>query len=162
LLGLFVELFSLGMIRVAPFTMRAKPNGPGREPDLFFLASPHMSRLTRKELVGPADLVIEIISEESIARDRVDKFYEYQEAGIREYWIIDPRPGKQRVDLYVLGADGRYQPVLPTEQNVYHSAVLENFWLKEAWLWAEKPNALAALTEVVGVERVITALREQT
>jgi Uma2 family endonuclease len=160
LMGLFVELFNLGMVRIAPFTMRAKPGGQGREPDLFFLASAHMSRLTRKELAGPADLIVEVISEDSIARDRDDKFYEYQEAGVREYWIIDPRPGKQRVDLYVLGPDGRYQPVIATSDNMYHSAVLTNFWLKEAWLWSEKPNPLAALTEIVGVERVIAALRE--
>jgi Uma2 family endonuclease len=161
LLGLFVEIFNLGLIRVAPFTMRATPDGQGREPALFFLESARMSLLTRRELVGPADLVVEIISEDSVARDRGDKFYEYQEAGVREYWIIDPRPGKQRVDLHVLGGDGRYQPVLPTKENVYRSAVLANFFLKEAWLWAEKPNALAALTEIVGVERVIAALREQ-
>jgi Uma2 family endonuclease len=160
LLGVFVQIFNLGVVQIAPFTMRALADGPAREPDLFFLATENLERYTENELAGPADLVVEIISNDSIARDRGDKFYEYQEAGVREYWIIDPRPGKQRVDLYVLGADGRYQPVRATEEHVYHSAVLPNFWLKEAWLWAEQPNPLAALAEMVGVERVIAALRE--
>lgn len=160
LVGLFVQMFNLGVVQIAPFTMRISDSGPAREPDLFFLSNENIGRYTENELVGPADVVFEIISDDSIARDRGDKFYEYQEGGVREYWIIDPRPGKQRIDLYVLGSDGRYQPVLATEENVYHSAALTNFWLKEAWLWSEKPNPLAALTEIVGVERVIAALRE--
>lgn len=162
LLNLFVQLHHLGEVLTAPVGMRTLPGGNGREPDVLFLADENIGRLTERELYGPADLVIEVISEDSVLRDRDDKFYEYQEGGVREYWIIDPRPGKQRVDLYVLGTDGRYQPVLATTDNVYHSAVLANFWLKETWLWMEKPNPLAALTEIVGVERVIAALRETT
>jgi hypothetical protein len=36
----------------------------------------------------------------------------------------------------------------------------ELWLLKEDWLWPEQPNALAALTEIAGVERVIAAVRE--
>lgn len=85
LIGIFVELMNIGMVRVAPFTMRALPDGPAREPDLFFLASENLHRLASKELNGPADLVIEIISDDSIVRDRDEKFHEYQAAGVREY-----------------------------------------------------------------------------
>ncbi len=50
-----------------------------------------------KELgIGMADLVIEVVSDDSVARDRADKFYEYQTAGIQEYWIIDPHPIRKR------------------------------------------------------------------
>src|SRR5689334_10667406 len=54
LLGLFVQIFCLGLVRIAPFAMRSKPDGPAREPDLLFLAAENLSRLTSKELVGPA------------------------------------------------------------------------------------------------------------
>jgi Uma2 family endonuclease len=161
LLGLFVQLLQLGMVRVAPFAMRAMPDGPAREPDLFFLSAERMSLLQRRELAGPADLAIEIISDDSVARDRADKFYEYQSGGVREYWIIDPRPGQQRVDLYTLDARGRYQPIIAVD-GAYHSSVLAGFRLREDWLWAEQPDPLAALAEVVGVERVIAALHERS
>lgn len=161
LLGLFVQVFQLGIVRVAPFTMRIVPGGPAREPDLFFLAQEHRERLTQRALEGPADLVIEVISAESVARDRADKFYEYQAGGVREYWIIDPRAGNQRVDLHVLDAQGRYQPVPPESGGIYRSAVLPGFWLKEEWLWAEEPNLLAALGAVIGPERVLAALQSQ-
>src|SRR5262245_39068157 len=86
-LGPFVRLFELGKMRVAPFSMRLLADGPAREPDLFFLAVEHLDRLSETELNGAADLAIEVISDESVGRDRGDKFYEYQEGGVREYWI---------------------------------------------------------------------------
>src|SRR5689334_6869371 len=78
-LGPFVRLFKLGKVRIAPFTIRVLAGGDAREPDLFFLAAAHLDRLTPTELNGPADLAIEVISDDSVARDRDDKFYEYQQ-----------------------------------------------------------------------------------
>jgi len=34
-------------------------------------------------------MVVEIVSPDSQSRDRGDKFYEYEEAGVLEYWILD-------------------------------------------------------------------------
>jgi Uma2 family endonuclease len=162
MLGLFVQLLKLGKLRVAPFSMRALIDGPAREPDLFFLAANHLDRLTETELNGPADLAIEIISDESVGRDRGDKFYEYQEGGVREYWIIDPRPGKQRADFYVLDANGLFQPIPIAADGIYRSAVLPNFWLNVNWLLIQEVNPLAALTQIVGLEQLIAALQNET
>jgi Uma2 family endonuclease len=162
LLGLFVQLFNLGKVRVAPFSMRILPGGPAREPDLFFLTAEHLDRLVETELNGPADLAIEIISDESVGRDRGDKFYEYQEGGIREYWIVDPRPGKQRADFYVLDPQGSYQPIPIGADGVYRSTVLPNFWLNIHWLCAADTNPLAALAQIVGAEQLIRAIQSQT
>src|SRR5215208_3558863 len=38
LLGVFVEIFNLGVVQIAPFTMRLIEGGSAREPDLFFIA----------------------------------------------------------------------------------------------------------------------------
>ncbi|MEJ7756097.1 MAG: Uma2 family endonuclease [Nocardioidaceae bacterium] len=51
-------------------------------------------------LDGAADLAIEIISPESIGRDRGEKFVEYEAAGIREYWLIDPE--RRQAEFYRL------------------------------------------------------------
>jgi Uma2 family endonuclease len=146
----FAELLDLGIVRIAPLEMRALPTGPAREPDLLFLAREHLDRLTEKGLAGPADLVIEIISPSSVGRDRAEKFYEYQEAGIREYWLIDPRTGKERLDVYFLGDDGKYQPVLPDSDGRHHAQTLPGFWLHPDWLWQQpRPSALAALMQII-------------
>jgi hypothetical protein len=49
----------------------------GREPDVLFLASAHVGRLTETYLNGPADVMVEIVSPDSVGRDRGDEFYEY-------------------------------------------------------------------------------------
>ncbi|MCU0494145.1 MAG: Uma2 family endonuclease [Chloroflexaceae bacterium] len=159
LLEFFVKIHKLGRVRTAPSGMRAIPGGSVREPDVLFLATEHLECLTERGLEGPADMVIEVVSDDSVSRDRSDKFYEYQEAGIREYWIIDPRPGKERTDFYVLDANARYQAVVP-ESNVYHSTVLPGLRLNLAWLWADDPDPLAALAESVGAAALAAALRQ--
>jgi Uma2 family endonuclease len=74
-MGLYLQLFQLGRLIPAPFEMRATPDGASREPDLLFVAKEHLDRLTQDRLNGPADLVVEVISDDSLGRDRADKFY---------------------------------------------------------------------------------------
>lgn len=149
LIAQFVDLLKPGIVRVAPLEMRILPGGPAREPDVLFVASEHAPRLTADRLEGPADLVIEVISNDSVSRDRSDKFYEYQEGGVREYWIIDPRPGKERVDCYWLTPQDKYQAILPDAEGRYHAATLPGFWFRPEWLWQEPPaDPLPALIEI--------------
>lgn len=146
----YVRYFKLGEVITAPFEMRLLPNHSSREPDLLFVARENVDRLTPERLEGPADLVVELVSDSSVGRDRADKFYEYQEAGVREYWIIDPRPGKERADFYVLGEQGKYQAVLTDANGKYHSTVLPGFWMNTEWMWQNPlPDPLALLISVV-------------
>ena len=158
-MGLFIQLFQLGELLPAPFEMRATPDGPAREPDLIFIASEHLDRLSQERLSGPADLVVEVISDDSVARDRADKFYEYQEAGVREYWILDSRPGRERTDFYVLDEKGRYRPVPPDADGRYESTVLPGFWLYVDWVTSVEPPAiLTALAQIVGPQKLVEAI----
>lgn len=149
LLEHFVTALRLGAVGVAPIEVRLSPQGPSREPDLFFVRNDSLPRWTDSRLEGGPDLAIEVISDDSVGRDRGDKFYEYQEAGVGEYWIIDPRPGKERADFYALGADGRYQPVLADADGLFRSRVLAGFALPLEWLWQDPPpNALQAVAAI--------------
>jgi Uma2 family endonuclease len=162
LMTLFIELFKLGRLLPAPFEMRAVPGGSAREPDLIFVAREHLDRLSPERLSGPADLVVEVISDDSVARDRADKFYEYQAAGVREYWILDSRPGRERADFYVLDAKGRYRPVPPDPDSRYDSTVLPGFWLHVGWVTsAEPPAVLTALAQIVGPQKLIEAIESR-
>ncbi len=154
-IGFFVEMFGLGVLRSAPYVMRTADDAPGREPDLMFVTTANAARITSEQLIGPADLVIEVISDESVARDRITKFEEYEAAGVREYWIIDPRPNKQRVEFFVLDeARHRYRPVPIGNDSVYRSSVIAGMWLNVEWLWAEQPNAVAAFREIAGPSKL--------
>ncbi len=158
-LQFFVKLMQLGVVTTGPYAMRAAPNGAGREPDLFFVSTENLARITSRQLEGPADLVVEVISDDSVMRDRDEKFFEYQQVGIREYWIIDPRPNRLRADFYVLDDQGTYRAVPVGDGHIYRSTVLANFWLKVDWLWEEQPNPLTAFAQIVGPERMLAAFQ---
>jgi Uma2 family endonuclease len=159
LIHLYVDLFQLGELRVAPFEVKLWPDGPAREPDLLFLAAQHRHQLTEDRLEGPADLIIEIISKESVHRDRHTKFNEYSRAGVVEYWIIDPRPGKQGADFFRLDERGQYQLYATEEDERVVSYVLPGFWLRPAWLW--QAVTLSPLTCCLEIEGVAAALTRQ-
>ena len=76
------------------------------------MSSEHLDRLENSHLAGPADLLVEVVSKDSVARDLVEKLREYEAAGIREYWVIDSRPNEARADFFVL-RDGRFRAELP-------------------------------------------------
>jgi Uma2 family endonuclease len=156
----FVRVRRLGSIISAPYGMRAKEGGSGREPDVMFIATGHLDRMGRTHLEGPADLVVEVVSDDSVTQDRDDKFSEYQDAGVREYWIIDPRPNRRRADFYVLNDRGRFDPVPIPDDNRYRSTVLPGFWLDVEWLWQEDPNELAALVAILGASQLPPSLTE--
>jgi Uma2 family endonuclease len=160
LLGLFIEIYELGQLRVAPFEVKL-PQGPAREPDLLFLRTAHLNRLTPERVVGAerADLVVEVVSDDSVHRDRVDKFDEYEEAGVPEYWILDNRPGHQHAHFFQLDEHGRYRAIPVEEDGIYRLQVLPGFWLQVDWLWDEDPDALRAIAAVIGPDKMAEALR---
>jgi len=129
----YVEFHKLGDIIDAPFQMKLPYSG--REPDIIFVHSSHLDRLKETYLDGPADVAIEIISEESINRDRIKKFNEYESAGIPEYWLIDPM--RNQAEFYRIGADGFYHLVPLDAEGKYHSEAIQDFWFKVSWLWQE-------------------------
>jgi Uma2 family endonuclease len=142
----FVEVHQLGRVLCAPFQMKLGPDMPGREPDILFIARERLDRLQNAYFDGPADLVVEIISRDSRSRDRGEKFYEYEQAGVREYWLLDHQ--RRQAEFYQLGPDGIYHTVPIDARGMYHSAVLEGLWLKEAWLWQEPlPPLMSILRE---------------
>lgn len=135
LLGLFVDMFRLGELHVAPFEMRLRRLRSSREPDILFVTQANLDRLTPERLEGPADLVIEIVSDDSVQRDRRDKYMEYAAAGVQEYWIIDPRPQKLRADFFILNEQGQYELFATEDDEKVSSHILTGFWLRPAWLW---------------------------
>jgi Uma2 family endonuclease len=96
---LFVRPQKLGKIVFAPFRVRLWP-GKYREPDIAFMLAAHAARRHDEYWEG-ADLVIEVVSDDDRRRDLVTKRREYAEAGIPEYWMVDPQERR----IVVLGLD---------------------------------------------------------
>ena len=147
-LSSFVELHNLGEVFTPPFQMKLERTG--REPDVLYVASAHMDRVKATYLDGPADLTVEVLSPESIGRDRGEKFFEYQKAGIPEYWLIDP--ATERAEFYQLNAKGAYQFIEPDTEGIYHSRIVPGFWLRIVWLWEDRLPSVDDTMLAVGGE----------
>ncbi len=95
ILAFLYELFLLfirprgGKVLFAPLRLQLRP-GRFREPDLLLLRNSNDPRNQEAFWLG-ADLVVEIVSPDNPTRDTVEKRTEYAEAGIPEYWIVDPQ-----------------------------------------------------------------------
>ncbi|MBQ1923982.1 MAG: Uma2 family endonuclease, partial [Lachnospiraceae bacterium] len=74
------------------------------QPDLLVIC--HDYDLDAKRFEGAPDLVLEILSPSTRAKDMLLKLYKYQNAGVREYWIVDP--DHERVLVYDFGTDSFY------------------------------------------------------
>jgi Uma2 family endonuclease len=146
----FVNLRSLGRVYSGTYAMRVRGGRSSREPDLVFVANENLDRITRERLEGPADLVVEIVSEDSVTRDRRRKFKEYAEVGVREYWIAEGRDGFQGFDAYELIAPGKYRRIEPDADGLIRSRVLAGLAIDPAWLAADPPpNPIEALRQTV-------------
>jgi Uma2 family endonuclease len=95
----------------APFAVRLFPQEDGSddtvvEPDITVVCDP--SKLDDRGCNGAPDFIIEIISPSTARYDRIVKFNKYREAGVREYWIVDPE--EKIISVYLL-KDGQYMAV---------------------------------------------------
>ena len=59
------------------------------QPDLMVICD--KNKLDGKRCNGAPDFIIEIVSPGNPADDYIRKLYYYKNAGVREYWIVDPR-----------------------------------------------------------------------
>jgi Uma2 family endonuclease len=117
------------------------------EPDVAFVRTARLSLVDERRMVGGPDIAVEVVSRDSRQRDYGEKKQLYTDAGVAEYWIIDPL--QQRCEFHRLH-EGRYE-LVPLEHNrIFRSAILEGFWLDVEWLLAEKlPNEYAILQEIL-------------
>lgn len=144
LMRIWVEDRDLGAVFGLELMTRLSPRSR-RVPDLVFVAKDRLQNLRRNHLEGPPDLAIEVVSPDSLVRDWREKYLDYQSAGLREYWVIDP--ANQHVEAYRL-VDGAYQEIVPDHGRV-DSCVLAGFYLRAEWLWrAELPKVRDALKEI--------------
>jgi Uma2 family endonuclease len=146
LLRHFAEAQRLGKVFSAPFQMKLSTRPSGREPDVMFISNEKLELLKNAYLDGAADLAVEVVSPESVARDRGDKFQEYEQGGVREYWLIDPM--REQADFFLLGDDGLYHLASLDADGAFHSRALDGLYLKVEWLWQEPlPTLLSVLKE---------------
>jgi Uma2 family endonuclease len=74
------------------------------QPDILVVCDP--ARITPSHIEGAPDLVMEVLSPGTSAKDLREKKWLYQRSGVREYWVVDPL--ELYVQRFLLTHDGRY------------------------------------------------------
>jgi Uma2 family endonuclease len=100
-------------IYAAPFDVRL-PRSSKEDAAIYTVVQPDicvicdLSKLDDRGCVGAPDIVVEILSPGNNKKELHNKYEVYQEAGVKEYWIIHP---SERTFLkYTLNHEGLFQP----------------------------------------------------
>ena len=107
----------------SPFEVRLKTNTTDNTvllPDIVVICD--HSKFSKRGCVGAPDLVVEILSPSTARHDKIIKFNKYQEAGVREYWILDP--DAKTLAVHIL-TDGKYITSPFTDKDTVPVHVLE-------------------------------------
>ncbi len=104
-MGNFVEKEKLGLVLTAPFEVHLSENTRPVQPDVIFIRAENLPHIDSQFFEGPPDLIVEVISPSSIRTDRHIKFDVYEQNGVAEYWIVNPKT--RSVELYTLSS-GEY------------------------------------------------------
>lgn len=78
------------------------------QPDICVVCDP--SKIDARGCLGAPDWIIEILSSGTSSKDLREKFDVYEEAGVKEYWVVHPQ--EQTLLIYTLTASGRYEGIL--------------------------------------------------
>ncbi len=100
----YVEFAELGRVLHAPVDVELSATQVF-QPDILVVLGPRLHLLHEKRVVGAPDLLVEIASPTTARYDRGEKKRAYASAGVREYWIVDPRA--RTVEVLVL-SEGEY------------------------------------------------------
>ena len=107
-LYVFVEANDLGRVFPGPLDVLFA-EGEYYEPDIVFVRKDRSELLSDRGVEGPPDLVVEILSPSTAARDRGIKLDRYRVFGVAEYWVIDPH--ERNVEVWRF-AEGAREPIV--------------------------------------------------
>ncbi len=94
------------------------------EPDISIICNP--DKLTDQGCTGAPDWIIEIVSPGNPDHDYIRKLNLYKDAGVREYWIIDPR--RDKIFVYFFDQDD-FKVDMYTFQDKIKVNIYEDFWI---------------------------------
>lgn len=101
----------------APFDVRLPISKKGEtdeeiitvvQPDLCVVCDP--TKIDERGCLGAPDWIIEILSQHTSSKDLREKFDVYEEAGVKEYWVVHPHA--QTVLVFTLDEIGKYRGIL--------------------------------------------------
>lgn len=141
LLRLYIESKGLGKLYREVVAVRLSARNVFL-PDLAFFTTEQVPRLGATFASEAPALAVEALSEWSADRDVGPKFAEYECAGVREYWVLDPATLAHRF----YRRQGEILVEFAAGESVIRSEVVPGFWMERAWL---DPDHLPKIAEAL-------------
>ncbi len=101
-------------LRLGPYDVRLPRPGTTADAAIYTVVQPDLcvicdpTKIESRGCLGPPDLITEVVSPRTAARDWKDKFDLYEEARVGEYWIVLPQ--ENDISVFVLDeAAARYR-----------------------------------------------------
>jgi Uma2 family endonuclease len=117
---------------IAPFDVRL-PRKSNEDKEIFTVLQPDIcvvcdpSKYDSRGCVGAPDIVVEVLSPGNNAKELKNKYDVYEEAGVKEYWIISPQNNTFLINTLI---DGHYVTSRPlTTGDVVTTTILPGFSL---------------------------------
>lgn len=95
----YVKQNKLGRVYFAPFDVLFSEEDIV-QPDIIFVSHENKKIITKDNIKGAPDLIVEVFSPSTFKRDMGIKKKLYARHGVQEYWIVDP--GHETVDVFLL------------------------------------------------------------
>jgi Uma2 family endonuclease len=95
------------------------------QPDILFVSRTRETLLGERYADGAPDLIVEVLSPSTEARDRVLKAKRYATFGVREMWLVDP--AAKTIEILVNSEEGFRREALYGEKNIVRSVILLGF-----------------------------------
>ena len=116
-------------VYVAPFDVRLPCKNKSTDEEIITVVQPDVciicdtTKLDDKGCIGAPDLVIEILSPGNSKKEIRLKYEVYEEAGVKEYWIINPV--EENVAVLLLNVSGKFEGarLYATGDIIYSNAV---------------------------------------
>lgn len=105
----------------------------GLEPDLVYVSRERMHIISDRGVEGAPDLVVEVLSPSTAARDRGIKMRRYAASGVPQYWIVDPV--NRTLEAYRLGEGGYGQADVYGPGSVFRPALFPGLEIPIDTLW---------------------------
>ena len=122
-------------IYAAPFDVRLPDYAEASDKEVFTVVQPDIvvvcdkSKLDERGCLGAPDLVVEILSPYTAAKDMKIKRDLYEKHGVREYWLVHPTD--KTLMIYSLKQDKQYaRAEIYTGRDIVESAVIEGLKIK--------------------------------
>lgn len=147
-LRIYAEALDLGVVYGSRTAIRIDRH-TAREPDILFVRKSRRHLVSKKDVVGPPDLIVEFVSPSDRPSDLARKQAQYEVFGVPELWLINLR--EKRATVLRLNQEGQYDVYYHGGHGALEPLAVPGFVVQAQWFWgeAEMPNLLSYVNSLV-------------